>query len=79
MGKRGRKQDCSTEESRQLKKLLYSVYDRLMSIERAENRTRSRYLQRAYYAELIYDMHIVPYSKEYIGKLLTNRVRYDKQ
>ena len=79
MGKRGRKQDCSTEESRRLKRILYAEYDRLMLLEREQNRVRSRYLQRAYYAEVISDMHIVPWTREYIEKLLTNRSRYDEK
>jgi hypothetical protein len=79
MGKRGRKQDCTTEESRRLKRILYEEYDRLLRVEREENRTRARYLQRAYYAEIIFEMRIVPWTQEYIERLLTDRGRYDSK
>lgn len=79
MGKRGRKQDCTTEESRRLKRILYEEYDRLLRIEREANSTRARYLQRAYYAEIIFAMRIVPWSQEYIERLLTDRCRYDRR
>ena len=79
MGKRGLKQDCATEEGRRLKRILYEEYDRLLRVEREENRTRARYLQRAYYAEIIFEMHIVPWTQEYIERLLTSRARYDRK
>lgn len=79
MGKRGRKQDCTTEESRRLKHILYEEYDRLLTIERQENRTRARFLQRAYYAEIIFEKRIVPWTLEYIERLLTSRARYDRK
>lgn len=79
MGKRGRKQDFTTEESRRLKRILYEEYDRLLALEREENRVRARFLQRAYYAEIIFEKNIVPWSLEYIERLLTDRARYDSK
>jgi hypothetical protein len=79
MGKRGRKQDFTTEESRRLKQILYEEYDRLMSAEREANKVRARFLQRAYYAEIIHEMNIVPWTLEYIERLLTDRARYDNK
>jgi hypothetical protein len=73
----GWKKGYSQEDISSLRVRLYEEYDKLKDEEKAANPMRYRYLPKSYYAEKLFDMHITPWTIEYISRLLTYRYRND--
>lgn len=79
MAQRGRKKGCTDTQAVTLRQELYLAFDNLRKEERLADATRASYLPRAYYIEKLFNMHIAPWSKSRIGRLLIYRSLYDNE
>lgn len=75
----GRKKGYCDTECERLRKVIYDAYDRLWCEELATDPVRARHLPRAYFVDKLYDMHITPWSKRNILRLLMYRVKYERK
>lgn len=73
----GRKKGYCDTECDRLRKVIYNAYDTLWKQELEADPTRAHHLPRAYFVDKLYDMHITPWSKRNILRLLIYRVRYE--
>ncbi|MBO5018167.1 MAG: hypothetical protein J6J71_03710 [Prevotella sp.] len=79
MAQRGRKKGCTDEEAYHLRLRLFEEYDRLMALEKVEDATRASFLPRGYYIEKLFALHIAPWSKSRIRRLLMYRYKRDER
>lgn len=79
MSQRGRKKGCTDIEAHMLRARLYDAYDNLVREERTENAMRAEYLTRGYYIEKLFAMHIAPWSKSRIRRLLIYRYKDERK
>lgn len=79
MAQRGRKKGCTDAQAVILRQELYVAFDKLRREERLADATRASYLPRAYYIDKLFNMHIAPWSKSRICRLLTYRSVYDNE
>ena len=79
MQQRGRKQGCSDIVALGQRQRLYDEYDRLYAEEKSKDPVRAMFLPRAYYIEKLFELHIAPWSKSRIRRLLIYRFRDDRK
>lgn len=79
MQQRGRKPGCSDIVALGQRQRLYDEYDRLCAEERSNDPIRAMYLPRAYYIDKLFDLHIAPWSKSRIRRLLMYRYSDDRK
>jgi hypothetical protein len=75
MAQRGRKKGCTDEEAKTLRHRLYAEFDKLRSEESSTDALRASYLPRSYYVDRLFEMHIAPWSKSRIRRLLMYRYK----
>jgi hypothetical protein len=75
MAQRGRKRGCTDEEAKTLRHRLYAEFDKLRSEESSTDALRASYLPRSYYVDRLFEMHIAPWSKSRIRRLLMYRYK----
>ena len=75
MAQRGRKKGCTDEEAKTSRHRLYAEFDKLRTEESATDALRASYLPRSYYVDRLFEMHIAPWSKSRIRRLLMYRYK----
>jgi hypothetical protein len=75
MAQRGRKKGCTDEEAKTLRHRLYAEFDKLRSEESSTDALRASYLPRSYYVDRLFELHIAPWSKSRIRRLLMYRYK----
>lgn len=77
--KAGRKKGSTDKTVTALRERLYRLFDEMVLKEREENELRAQFLPRSYYVERLFELHITNWSRRNILRLLTERVRYERE
>lgn len=75
----GRKKGYCDTECERLRSVIYEAYDTLWRQEIETDPIRAHYLPRAYFVDKLYEMHITPWSKRNILRVLIYRIKDEQR